>query len=281
MGKAKSAFKALKAKAEKITSALDNKLKDCAAGLKSCIKKVQNKEAMITKLQQGLTKDKSGEGAMKAACMKKMMALKKDVSQCKADLEDEMNAEKALDGKLAKMKEELSQCKADLGDEKNAETALDGKLAMMKKKLSQCKADLKDEMSAMTQEKGELAKDSAKDKMCMADKKNLKAKLARMMAAFKSYKTEMSNAKHNLKHVVDQLQQCKTLYQPTTNRFVKGQFPRAMWGGYCTCPDGTKYAVSDGNSACAYLMCFGGKAGACHSGGGPWSYAGVSCAPKK
>jgi len=50
------------------------------------------------------------------------------------------------------------------------------------------------------------------------------------------------------------------------------------WGGYCTCPDGSKYAVGDNFDACGSLACINGQSGECHRRKGEWSNKKVTCA---
>lgn len=53
------------------------------------------------------------------------------------------------------------------------------------------------------------------------------------------------------------------------------------FGGYCTCPDGGKYAVADGASHCMALLCKGGISGECFMKAGEWSGGMVDCAKPK
>eukprot|EP00662_Eupelagonemidae_sp_cell21_P003183 gene3183-biopygen106242 len=50
------------------------------------------------------------------------------------------------------------------------------------------------------------------------------------------------------------------------------------WGGYCACPDGNQYAVSDNYDNCGTLACTGcTQVGACNQDHGTWSYKSVVC----
>jgi hypothetical protein len=56
-----------------------------------------------------------------------------------------------------------------------------------------------------------------------------------------------------------------------------------VWGGACTCPDGTVYQVSEQVSSdteeCT-LNCAGGVSGQCHKHDGKWGHTTVTCAPQ-
>jgi hypothetical protein len=50
------------------------------------------------------------------------------------------------------------------------------------------------------------------------------------------------------------------------------------WGGYCTCPNGERYAVGDlPDTDCGSLACVGGIAGKCNEDFGEWSHNKVTC----
>jgi len=49
------------------------------------------------------------------------------------------------------------------------------------------------------------------------------------------------------------------------NKYFKNPVANGMYGGWCTCPDGGKYDVSDNGDHCGSLQCQGGQAGACES----------------
>jgi len=47
------------------------------------------------------------------------------------------------------------------------------------------------------------------------------------------------------------------------NKYFKNPVKNGMYGGWCTCPDGAKYDVSDNGDHCGSLQCQGGQAGDC------------------
>ena len=57
-----------------------------------------------------------------------------------------------------------------------------------------------------------------------------------------------------------------------TNKFKFG-----VWGGSCSCPDGSVYDVGDLGDLCGSLACENGFPGMCVKRAGPWSYNGVVC----
>ena len=53
------------------------------------------------------------------------------------------------------------------------------------------------------------------------------------------------------------------------------------WGGWCVCPDGKGYGVSDNNDHCASLACENGKMDWCNKEKGFWSNRKVKCGAGK
>jgi len=64
------------------------------------------------------------------------------------------------------------------------------------------------------------------------------------------------------------------------NKYEKDAKTVGGWGGYCTCPDGSKYAVGDKYNACGSLSCVNGSFGKCFKYDGPWSRMKVTCGDK-
>mmetsp|Transcript_11665 Transcript_11665/g.25036 ORF Transcript_11665/g.25036 Transcript_11665/m.25036 type:complete len:627 (-) Transcript_11665:258-2138(-) len=51
-----------------------------------------------------------------------------------------------------------------------------------------------------------------------------------------------------------------------------------IYGGECTCPDGTKFFAGDEGNSCGSLSCYnGGISGPCQRMSGPWTYKKVTC----
>ena len=53
-----------------------------------------------------------------------------------------------------------------------------------------------------------------------------------------------------------------------------------IWGGSCTCPDGSTYQVGDNGDMCGTIACVGGESGECLQEEGPWAHRRVACAVK-
>lgn len=64
---------------------------------------------------------------------------------------------------------------------------------------------------------------------------------------------------------------------PTRANLYRRSVNGHSWGGYCQCPNGVTYAVSDSGNACRSLSCHGGRTLSCNRNGGPWSHAVVWC----
>jgi len=53
---------------------------------------------------------------------------------------------------------------------------------------------------------------------------------------------------------------------------------KGHYGGFCTCPDGQQYAVSDNGDACGSLACIGGTSSECNHYAAELSFGKVTCA---
>lgn len=69
--------------------------------------------------------------------------------------------------------------------------------------------------------------------------------------------------------------------QPRPNMYISTSGVVGIWGGACTCPDGTVYQVGDWANMCRSMACFAGKAGTCNQREGVWSHGLAICAPPK
>ncbi len=64
------------------------------------------------------------------------------------------------------------------------------------------------------------------------------------------------------------------------NRVLHGQEHVGVWGGECTCPDGSVFLVGDEMNECGSLACHNGLAGQCHKEpNNEWAFREVHCAP--
>lgn len=63
----------------------------------------------------------------------------------------------------------------------------------------------------------------------------------------------------------------------SANQYVQNAPNKGMWGGQCTCPDGSVYGVGDNGDFCGSLACVFGQSGPCHKSGGAWSFGKVIC----
>ena len=64
----------------------------------------------------------------------------------------------------------------------------------------------------------------------------------------------------------------------SVNRVEENAGGVGIWGGTCTCPDGTTYEVGDNGDFCETIACVGGVAGECHKEEGLWANRRVVCA---
>jgi len=62
------------------------------------------------------------------------------------------------------------------------------------------------------------------------------------------------------------------------NKVFKNDPAVGVWGGTCTCPDGSVYLAGDLNNGCASLACEGGEAGMCNHYVSLWKNTRVQCA---
>jgi len=70
---------------------------------------------------------------------------------------------------------------------------------------------------------------------------------------------------------------CKSVNKYADNVYQTNAPNTGGWGGYCTCPDGSRYAVGDNEDSCGSLACVGGKPGSCSKTAGEWSNNKVTC----
>ena len=61
---------------------------------------------------------------------------------------------------------------------------------------------------------------------------------------------------------------------------MQPSFGVGIYGGTCTCPDGSVYQVGDQLDSCGSLACVNGVAGECHKKSGEWSFRKVICVPQ-
>jgi len=64
------------------------------------------------------------------------------------------------------------------------------------------------------------------------------------------------------------------------NKVIKNDPGVGVWGGTCTCPDGSVYLAGDLNNGCASLACEGGEPGICNHYVSLWKNTRVRCSPE-